>query len=80
MYLVYMCICSGLKSLITPVLAGLLESDIAKMSSFEHFFATIELISKMKVKIMHRIQRIIYMYMYIHVACVHTHSCIYICS
>ena len=43
--------CSGLKSLITPVLAGLLESDIAKMSSFEHFFATIEHISKMKVNV-----------------------------
>ena len=41
--------CSGLKNLITPVLAGLLESDIVKMSSFENFFATIENISKMKV-------------------------------
>ena len=41
--------CSGLKSLITPVLAGLLESDITKMLSFETFFATIETISKMRV-------------------------------
>lgn len=42
-------ISDGLKNLITPVLAGLLESDIVKMSSFENFFATIENISKMKV-------------------------------
>ena len=41
--------CSGLKDLITPVLAGLLESDVSKMLSFERFFATIENISKMRV-------------------------------
>ena len=42
---------SGLKDLITPVLAGLLESDISKMLSFERFFATIENISKMRVSL-----------------------------
>jgi TANK-binding kinase 1 len=42
-------ISDGLKDLITPVLAGLLESNISKMLSFERFFATIENISKMRV-------------------------------
>ena len=42
--------CSGLKNLITPVLAGLLESNMSKMLSFERFFATIENISKMRVR------------------------------
>ena len=37
--------------LITLVLAGLLESDISKMLSFERFFATIENISKMRVSL-----------------------------
>ena len=39
----------GLKQLITPVLAGLMENELSKMFEFDDFFKYIEQISRMKV-------------------------------
>lgn len=41
--------CSGLKHLITPVLANVMENDFSKMWSFEKFFREIRDICSMKV-------------------------------
>jgi len=39
----------GLKLLVTPILAGLLENNVDKMMEFNDFFGRIDRISKMKV-------------------------------
>ena len=47
---IYICGCgSGLKLLITPILAGLLENNPDMMMEFDMFFSTISKIAQMKV-------------------------------
>ena len=47
----YVCIYSGLKNLITPILAGLLENNPDKMMEFDQFFYRISKIAQMKVSL-----------------------------
>lgn len=46
---------SGLKLLITPILAGLLENNPDKMMEFDQFFSQISRIDKMKVFLCHQL-------------------------
>ncbi len=49
-YYFYYYIRSGLKNVITPVLAGLLENDFEKMWAFKRFFEYIEHINRLRVR------------------------------
>ena len=50
-YLFYSFHYSGLRLVITPVLAGLLETDFMKMMNFKDFFEEVERIAKLKVRL-----------------------------
>ena len=51
---IYICGCgSGLKLLITPILAGLLENNPDLMMEFDTFFSQISKIAQMKVRACH---------------------------
>ena len=48
-HIVFIHFISGLSLVITPVLAGLLETDFMKMMNFKDFFEEVERIAKLKV-------------------------------